>query len=82
MSIKVEAIEDGFYGGRMRRKGQQFVLTDVVVKNKDGKIDNKNTKIETEKQFSKRWMKRVSNFSVDSEPKKDPDPSKDGSGEQ
>ena len=46
-AIEVEALELGFYGGKLREEGKKF------------KLQPKETQELTDKQFSQKWMKKV-----------------------
>ena len=54
--MKVRAIREGFYGGKTRRKGDVFLLSQVEGVSETGKPSQKATKDATEAQFSKAWM--------------------------
>jgi len=54
--MKVKAIREGFYGGKIRRSGDVFILSQIEVVSESGKTDQKASKEATEAQFSKAWM--------------------------
>lgn len=57
--MKVKAKDAGFFNGRLIKKGEEFILPDVVVESESGKKDTKKSKAATEQQFSSKWMEKV-----------------------
>ena len=54
--MKVKATREGFYGGKTRRKGDVFILSQVEALSESGKPSQRASKEATEAQFSKAWM--------------------------
>jgi len=57
--MKVRATMLGFYGGKLRKEGDVFLLKEVEVKGKTGTVDKKATQEATERQFSVKWMEKA-----------------------
>lgn len=66
----VEAKSTGFFGNKRIKEGQQFEIKDMKIKtyDHDSKIE-KEIVLTAEKQFSERWMSKVSDKEAKAQPK-------------